>query len=213
MLTGGGTDTQEYKKYVEEQKASQQAQAEAAKQQETQAKATAEAAASPMSAVPPAPLVSPERANELLNQSGTQAMQASQNQSSRASQQTLGGGSMTNQAAGTTTPIDMSMGGGIDPEIVNKLMTTLDKFNVDLSANIDKLANTNFSVKLDATKINVNLSGGDFLSKLTKDVQQAVLQEVSSKLQNASIGNDGKLKFSSGSLPGSPSAPMSTPSK
>jgi hypothetical protein len=213
MLTGGGTDSQEYQKYVEEQKASQQAQAEAAKQQETQAKATAEAAASPMSAIPPVSLVSPERANELLNQSGTQAMQVSQSQPSRASQQTLGGGSITNQAAGTTTPIDMSMGGGIDPEIVNKLMTTLDKFNVDLSANIDKLANTNFSVKLDATNINVNLSGGDFLSKLTKDVQQAVLQEVSSKLQNASIGNDGKLKFSSGSLPGSPSAPTSTASK
>jgi hypothetical protein len=206
MLSGAGTDTQEYKQYVEQQKAAQQAQTEAAAQQEAQAKATAEAVATPMSNIPPASLVTPEKANELLNQSGVQAMQVSQTQPGRASQQTLSGGTLTNQTAGTTTPIQAS--GGIDPEIVNKLMATLDKFNVDLSANIDKLANTNLSIKLDATNINVNLSGGDFLAKLTKDVQQAVLTEVSNKLQNASIGNDGKLKLSSGSLPGSPSAPI-----
>ena len=126
---------------------------------------------------------------------------------SRSGGPVFAGGSMVNKSAGVVSSVGNF--GGIDPETITKLMSTFDKFNVDFSSNIDRLANTNLSIKLDATNVNVNLSGGDFLAKLTKDVQQSVLQEVSNKLQNASIGNDGKLKMNSGSLAGSPSVPTS----
>lgn len=95
----------------------------------------------------------------------------------------------------TNTP---QIGVGLSPEVINNLSISLNKFNTDLSANIDRLNNTSFNVKLDTTNINVNLNGGSFLSKLKEDLKNELLLEVGNQIRNASIGQDGRLKTNPG---------------
>jgi hypothetical protein len=114
-------------------------------------------------------------------------------------------GNSSNQSGGSV---------GINPETVNKLSETftqfnsafssftgaLTTFNSTLSSNIDKLNNTTFNVKLDATNINVNLNGGSFLAKLKDDIRSELMTQVASEISNYGVGQDGKLRKNSGTL-------------
>jgi hypothetical protein len=87
-----------------------------------------------------------------------------------------------------------SGGFGINPEIVNKLAQSLDRFNSELSANINKLNSTNFNIKLDTTNVNVNLTGGSFLSKMKDELREELMKEISNKIQNYKVGDGRNLK-------------------
>ena len=89
---------------------------------------------------------------------------------------------------------------GLSPDLVNKLATSLNSFNSTLSANIDRLNNTSFNVKLDTTNVNVNLNGGSFLSKLKDDLKNELLVEIGNQIKNYSVGQDGRLKSNPGTL-------------
>jgi TP901 family phage tail tape measure protein len=89
---------------------------------------------------------------------------------------------------------------GIDPEVINRLTSSLDRFNGDLSSNIDRLEKLKITISLDATNVNVNLMGGDFLAKLTNDVQSALFDQVKNELGNYKV-KDGKLVYSPGVVP------------
>lgn len=83
---------------------------------------------------------------------------------------------------------------GISPELINQLSSSLNKFNTDLTANIDRLNSTTFNVKLDNTNINVNLTGGSFLSNLNKQIQDEVLKTVGQEITNYRAVDGGKLQ-------------------
>jgi hypothetical protein len=86
------------------------------------------------------------------------------------------------------------VGFGLSAETVQSLTTALNNFNQTLSQNIDKLNNTNFNVKLDATNINVNLTGGSFLSNLNKQIQDEVMKTVGQEITNYRAVDGGKLQ-------------------
>ena len=60
----------------------------------------------------------------------------------------------------------------------------------DFSASVDRLVNTQFSVKLDTTNVNVNLNGGSFLASMKdgikKELLAAVAVEIGKYKQNSS---------------------------
>ena len=99
------------------------------------------------------------------------------------------GGVVRYRANGSTGP--ESSGGGIN---MDQLTNALNSFNAEFSKNIDKLQNTNLSVKLDATNINVNLTDGGILQKLTSDLKSEIMKEVANKLSSTGMGQDGRLK-------------------
>jgi hypothetical protein len=94
-----------------------------------------------------------------------------------------------------------SVGVGITPELINKLSISLNTFNSELSANIEKLNSTTFNVKLDSTAINVNLSGGSFLQKLNDDLREELLATIAEKLGNASVDSQGRVTENTSGLP------------
>ena len=96
----------------------------------------------------------------------------------------------TNQSGG--------VGFGLSSETVQGLTTALNDFNTKLKDNIQKLNDTTFHVKLDNTNINVNLTGGSFLSTLKSDMSEQVLATVGQEIINYKVGNDGKLYKSQG---------------
>jgi len=121
------------------------------------------------------------------------------NRGSSAGQSSVGGsigmargGIVRYRADGSTGP---ETGGlGINPEIISRLAQSLDKFNNDLSANIEKLNSTNFSIKLDTTNVNINFNGANFLQTLTNDIRNAVVDEIAKELPKYKVDNDRRLK-------------------
>jgi len=86
------------------------------------------------------------------------------------------------------------VGFGLNPEIINKFSFSLDQFNQKLSANIDKLNNTTFNIKLDTTNINVNLTGTSFLEQLEKDIRSKLINFIGEELTTYGVGMNGKLQ-------------------
>jgi hypothetical protein len=87
--------------------------------------------------------------------------------------------------------------GGID---IAKLESVFTTFNTAFKEAITTLANTQLSVKLDATNINVNLTGGAFLDKLKKDTKDELLREIGGQFANLKVGNDGDVRSNSSVL-------------
>lgn len=110
-----------------------------------------------------------------------------------------GGGIVRYRANGSTGPEGGSGGGiGLSPEVVNNLATSLNKFNTDLSANIDKLNNTTFNVKLDSTNINVNLNGTSFLASMKDEIKSELFKEVGNQITSYRATDGGRLVKNAG---------------
>jgi TP901 family phage tail tape measure protein len=111
------------------------------------------------------------------------------------------GGVVRYRQQGSDNPETSGSGGvgfGLSSETVQGLTTALNDFNTKLKDNIQKLNDTTFHVKLDNTNINVNLTGGSFLSTLKSDIGEQVLATVGREIINYKVGNDGKLYKSQG---------------
>jgi TP901 family phage tail tape measure protein len=102
------------------------------------------------------------------------------------------GGMVRYRADGSTGP--ESGGMGLNTEVITRLAQSLDKFNTDLSSNIDKLNSTNFNIKLDTTNVNVNLTGSSFLSKMKDELRDELMREIGNKITNYKSGEGGSLR-------------------
>jgi hypothetical protein len=126
-----------------------------------------------------------------------QAMNRGQSQSSSAASSVVGmarGGVVRYRTDGSDGPEAGGVGFGLNPEIINKFSFSLDQFNKNLSANIDKLNNTTFNIKLDTTNINVNLTGTSFLEQLEKDIRSKLINFIGQELTTYGVGMNGKLQ-------------------
>lgn len=83
-------------------------------------------------------------------------------------------------------------GGSLD--FVEKLSTSLQNFNAQLSSNIDKLSQTNIQVRLDSANVNVNFNGTAFLSSLTETIRSEVIDIVSRELPKLKSNTSGDLQ-------------------
>jgi TP901 family phage tail tape measure protein len=102
------------------------------------------------------------------------------------------GGMVRYRADGSTGP--ESGGMGLNTEVITRLAQSLDKFNTDLSSNIDKLNSSNFNIKLDTTNVNVNLTGSSFLSKMKDELRDELMGEIGNKITNYKSGEGGSLR-------------------
>jgi hypothetical protein len=113
---------------------------------------------------------------------------------------------MNSQGNGASGPGHMSGGGrvsyyqmgGIVEGINNAFSDSLPQLrNVfsDFSAAVDKLANTQFSVKLDTTNVNVNLNGASFLATLKEDIKNELLGEVAREIGRAKQNSSGDMEL------------------
>ena len=86
------------------------------------------------------------------------------------------------------------VGGGMSVTVTNaaQISTMFDKFNSDLSRNIDNLANIKFQVKLDTTNVNVNLNGTSFLAGLKSELKTELMAEVSRRLDKLDFNMAGE---------------------
>lgn len=80
---------------------------------------------------------------------------------------------------------------GIDPEILNQFSASLDKFNSDLSANIDRLANTKLEIKIADANVSVNINDGGLLQKLNAMMGDTVNQKIEEALAERRQNPDG----------------------
>jgi len=123
--------------------------------------------------------------------------------------QAMNRGSSVSASESTGTAVAMSRGGkvryrqdpinqpepagGVSIGNVDKLVQALNSFNTTFSDNITRLTQSSISIKLDSTNVNINLSGGAFLEKLTSDLKQQLLKDIGNKLANYRAGDGGKL--------------------
>jgi hypothetical protein len=70
----------------------------------------------------------------------------------------------------------------------------------DFSSAVDKLANTNFSVKLDTTNVNVNLVNGSFLESMKQNIKDELLAEVGKEIGRSKFNSSGDLTRKGGVL-------------
>jgi len=96
-----------------------------------------------------------------------------------------GGGDAMGQAA-------MSFAAGTE-----RLAGALNKFNTDLSANINELRNLKFQVKLDTTNVNINFNGASFLETLSSNIKSELLDHIT-KVVIPSLKHDGAGNHTAG---------------
>lgn len=103
------------------------------------------------------------------------------------------GGVVRYRANGSDGPESASGFGSFIEKLAN-FGNALINFNQRFSENIDRLNSTTFNVKLDASNININLTGTSFVGKLKEDLQQELFAEIGRRLGNTQISQDGTLK-------------------
>lgn len=65
----------------------------------------------------------------------------------------------------------------------------------DFSATVDRLVNTQFSVKLDTTNVNVNFNGASFLASMKEDIKRELLDEVAREISKAKPNSGGDMQL------------------
>ena len=91
-------------------------------------------------------------------------------------------------------------GAGLDPEIMSQFTSALNKFNTDLSANIDRLENTSIQITLNDTNVNVNLNDGGVLARLENLMGETVKKRVIEELGKRGNNPDGSPRNSESAL-------------
>jgi hypothetical protein len=102
---------------------------------------------------------------------------------------------------GSNNAVSQEAGGGggfSDPEVINRLANALSTFNTGLSASIDKLVGYKFTMQLDTTNINVNLSGGSFIQKMSEDLKADLYAHVGNEIIKYKAGEGGVLRKEGG---------------
>ena len=115
------------------------------------------------------------------------AMNSSGNGGASSATHMSGGGRVYYQHGG------MAEGGGGGGNMFLEALPALRNVFADFSNAVDRLANTNFHVKLDTTNVNVNFNGGSFLASMKDDIKRELLEEVKREIGNAKPDSDGKL--------------------
>jgi hypothetical protein len=85
---------------------------------------------------------------------------------------------------------------GFLPETFDKLISTLSNvmtYVKEVSKAVQSLPTT-ISHTIGDTKVDVNIMGGNALSEFAKTLKSEVMSDVSQKLANSSIANDGSIK-------------------
>jgi hypothetical protein len=110
------------------------------------------------------------------------------------------GGVVRYREGGSDNP---ESGGGFGSFIqsISNFGNALINFNQKFEENINKLNNTTFNIKLDASNINVNLTGTSFIGKLKEDLQADLFAEIGRRLGNYQAGDGGKLMENRGIVP------------
>ena len=88
------------------------------------------------------------------------------------------------------------MAGGLDSSTISKFTNALDKFNNTILQSINALQSTEFSIKLEPTTVNVNITGTSFLQTMTNELQNKLFAMVSDKMKNLKVGPDGRVRES-----------------
>jgi hypothetical protein len=88
-------------------------------------------------------------------------------------------------------------GGGMFENMTN-FVTSLSNFGLQLKDSIGKLTDTNISIKLDSSAVNINLNDGGLLKALTSQVKTEIFNLVKNNLV---AGDGGRLRESSSVLP------------
>jgi hypothetical protein len=91
-----------------------------------------------------------------------------------------GGGSVRYYKNGGKENRRGSQGGSVGSvgNSFSEALPELRKIFSDFSSTVDRLAKTNFSVKLDTTNVNVNLNGGSFLESMKESIKTELLAAV-----------------------------------
>jgi TP901 family phage tail tape measure protein len=77
----------------------------------------------------------------------------------------------------------------------------LNTFNRDLTKNIEALKSTEIKIKLDATNVNINLTGMQALASVSQSVKNEILTEIMNKINTLRATTDGELKSNPGIVP------------
>ena len=85
-------------------------------------------------------------------------------------------------------------GGSVAPAISPEGITQLQGVFTQFAESVDKLVNSQFSVKLDTTNVNVNFNGASFLSTLKDDIKSELLETVKAEIGKAKPNNSGDIK-------------------
>jgi hypothetical protein len=86
-----------------------------------------------------------------------------------------------------------NIGAGAIPDAA-EMDKTFSNFNSSLSANIDRLENLKFQIKIEDMNFNVNLTGANMLKEMTNGVGSVVLNDLQDRLRNSTIVNKGNGK-------------------
>jgi len=89
---------------------------------------------------------------------------------------------------------------GFDTSSMNQFTSALSKFNDTILQSISTLQQTKFTVKLEPTNININLTGTSFLQTLTGDLKSSLLKIVSEKIRNLKVDSAGRVIESNSNL-------------
>ena len=84
-------------------------------------------------------------------------------------------------------------GTGMDSSAMTNFVTALENFNKTIMESINALQNTQFTVKLEPTTVNINLTGGSFLQSLTSNLKDQLLQTIGEKFRSLRVNSDGKV--------------------
>ena len=82
---------------------------------------------------------------------------------------------------------------GMDSSTITNFVTALENFNKTIMESINALQNTQFTVKLEPTTVNINLTGGSFLQSLTSNLKDQLLQTIGEKFRSLRVNSDGKV--------------------
>ena len=110
-----------------------------------------------------------------------------------------------NTGGGASGPGRMSGGGpvqyynlgGIVESIGNAISggaSGLQGVFAGFSSAVEKLVNSQFSVKLDTTNVNVNFNGGSFLASMKEDIKEELLKEVQNEIGKFKPNTNGDLQ-------------------
>jgi hypothetical protein len=107
-------------------------------------------------------------------------------------------GGVVYREAGSTGPESGNSGGsmgGFDQSAMTNFTNALNKFNETILQSINTLQNTAFTVKLEPTTVNINLTGTSFLKTLTDDIQKNLYGMISKRFANLKVdpNNSGRV--------------------
>jgi hypothetical protein len=96
----------------------------------------------------------------------------------------------------------MNEGGIVDAisGAFSNALPNLQAVFTDFTTAVNNLVNSQFSVKLDTTNVNVNFNGGSFLATLREDIRNELLAEVGNEITKYRANSAGDLQKSESTL-------------